>query len=453
MARFVLLNLRTSGLKCLEKEINIQFYKRNIKDLSLNDSVIKAIYGTNGEGKTAIALTLQMYKNSVLSGDYLAAQSFNSSFSDLINQQTHEVKIDLYFAVIFKEEFRRIFRHIIEFKFEDGRIFVSRELISDCGSNLSWGTSSNEVLLLETNNGKIDYLYKKSLFRDVIYEKAQNLVSNSSAVYPIVVNTNEYFGDTIDGDENLLGGKRAHFAFMSIIAFALSLQVYIDKVDQPYLSTERIQNTINNYGRTAFIPTNQYISDDDDEIRSSDKDKYQKEIGKIEKMLRVFKSDLKKIDVKFINSRGNRLIAQKTLVYQNGDRVALEYESTGIKKLVRLFNSLNSVDNGGVVFIDEFDANIHDVYLCKLIEYFSDYSNGQFIFTTHNLGPMEVLDKKGLKHSIDFVNKQTVSSWKKNGNYSVVKVYRNGMIPNSPFNIDSVDFVKVFGGGNSYGNK
>ena len=37
---------------------------------------------------------------------------------------------------------------------------------------------------------------------------------------------------------------------------------------------------------------------------------------------------------------------------------------TGIKKLIQLFAYLN-----GIVFIDEFDSNIHDVYLYALLAY------------------------------------------------------------------------------------
>ena len=112
---------------------------------------------------------------------------------------------------------------------------------------------------------------------------------------------------------------------------------------------------------------------------------------------------------------------------------------------MKLYPVLAVLENGGIAFIDEFDSNIHDVYLCKIIEYAINYTKGQLIFTTHNLGPMEVLDKSGVKHSIDFINNSQVSSWKRNGNYSVVKVYRGGAIPNCPFNIDAADFVKVFG--------
>lgn len=64
---------------------------------------------------------------------------------------------------------------------------------------------------------------------------------------------------------------------------------------------------------------------------------------------------------------------------------------TGIKKLIQLFAYLNEMVEGGIVFIDEFDSNIHDVYLCALLEYLMEYGKGQLCFTTHNVGPMDVL--------------------------------------------------------------
>ena len=443
MPRFVLLNLKTYGLKSLEHEIELQFYNKNIDDLTTDKSLIKAIYGTNGEGKTAIAYTLELYKNSIISDGYLTAQSYSGVLENLINQHRNEIKIDLYFAICFEDGFKRIFHHIIKYQLKDGRVVVSYEKISDC-KGTTWGNESNETVLLETKEGEIISLYKKAKFQDEIRSETKNLLENSSAVFPIIVNTNSLFDDK---NINLDSGERAHLAFMAIITFALSLNVFIDKEDQPRISTERLASSMSNT-QLAFNPLfTSYISDMDDEIDAADLAQYKEEIKKIEKLLKAFKPELNRIEVKYSLARGNRYFCKKTLVYKNDDKVDLEYESTGIKKLIRIFAALSSVDNGGVVFIDEFDANIHDVYLCKLIEYFYDYTNGQFIFTTHNLGPMEVLDKKELKHSIDFINKQTVSSWRKNGNYSVVKVYRNGMIPNSPFNINSVDFVKVFGGG------
>ena len=97
-------------------------------------------------------------------------------------------------------------------------------------------------------------------------------------------------------------------------------------------------------------------------------------------------------------------------------------------------------------FIDEFDSNLHDVYLCALLEYLMEYGEGQLCFTTHNVGPMDVL--KQHKKSIDFLSEDhQIYPWKTNGNYSPSKLYRNGMIEGSPFNVDAIDFIGVFGTG------
>lgn len=46
-----------------------------------------------------------------------------------------------------------------------------------------------------------------------------------------------------------------------------------------------------------------------------------------------------------------------------------------------------------VVAIDEFDAGIFEYLLGELLSAISDYGKGQFIFTSHNLRPLEVLSK------------------------------------------------------------
>jgi len=73
-------------------------------------------------------------------------------------------------------------------------------------------------------------------------------------------------------------------------------------------------------------------------------------------------------------------------------------------------------------------------------------ASGQLIFTVHNLGPMEILSNVSLKHTIDFLNGSEITSWKRNGNYSVVRLYRSGAIKNCPFSINAATFVKTFGG-------
>ena len=133
------------------------------------------------------------------------------------------------------------------------------------------------------------------------------------------------------------------------------------------------------------------------------------------------------------------------MVY-DGYKISTEYESTGIKKLIRLFAYIDEMVQGGIVFIDELDSNLHDVYLCALLEYLMEYGQGQLCFTTHNVGPMDVLKRN--KKSIDFLSdNHKIYPWRTNGNYSPSKLYRSGMIEGSPFNVDLTDFISVFGSG------
>lgn len=122
-----------------------------------------------------------------------------------------------------------------------------------------------------------------------------------------------------------------------------------------------------------------------------------------------------------------------------------EFESRGIKKMMDLFNYLNTASNGGIVFIDELDSNINDVYLDKIIEYFVYYGRGQLCFTSHNLSPMTVLKRN--KNAINFISSiNTVHTWTKKGNLSPENAYKNGFIEDSPFNVDPSDFLGILGG-------
>ena len=119
----------------------------------------------------------------------------------------------------------------------------------------------------------------------------------------------------------------------------------------------------------------------------------------------------------------------------------------GIKKIIELYEALSRVEKGDIVFIDEFDANLHDVLLMKIVEYILNYSKGQFIFTIHNMAPMDLLQYK--KHGIDFLSPDSrIVPWAKNGNYKAASLYRQGFIEYSPFNIEAFSFLGKFGDDN-----
>ena len=176
-----------------------------------------------------------------------------------------------------------------------------------------------------------------------------------------------------------------------------------------------------------------------DIIDVEDYDNYKNNIERLTNFIKVFKPNLTSIEIdKKIN--GDEYYCNK--IFHYGDlAVDIEFESTGIKKLVRIYNALSACTNGRIVFIDEFDANLHDVYFAKLVEFMKVYAKGQLCFTTHNLEPIDVLKENS--HSLDFLSSDSrIASWTKNGNKSPMKMYINGLIDYSPFNVHAIDFIE-----------
>ena len=73
-------------------------------------------------------------------------------------------------------------------------------------------------------------------------------------------------------------------------------------------------------------------------------------------------------------------------------------ESAGIIKLVSILSLIISAfnDKSITVAIDELDAGIYEFLLGEILTGLETYGKGQFIFTSHNLRPLEVLKKESL---------------------------------------------------------
>jgi AAA15 family ATPase/GTPase len=80
---------------------------------------------------------------------------------------------------------------------------------------------------------------------------------------------------------------------------------------------------------------------------------------------------------------------------KNHKEIPLRYESEGIKKIISILQLLIVVYNNSsiTVAIDELDAGIFEYLLGELLRIISEKGKGQLIFTSHNLRPLETLDK------------------------------------------------------------
>ena len=96
----------------------------------------------------------------------------------------------------------------------------------------------------------------------------------------------------------------------------------------------------------------------------------------------LLKDNTKGIRVQLTSIRGNKSIA-------------LKYESEGIKKIVAILQLLIVIYNNPsvTVAIDELDSGIFEYLLGEIMRIISEHGKGQLIFTSHNLRPLETIDK------------------------------------------------------------
>lgn len=108
--------------------------------------------------------------------------------------------------------------------------------------------------------------------------------------------------------------------------------------------------------------------------------------------LKIGINDLGKTVLK--NGDEGRIISFKS--YKNAKPIPLAYESEGIKKIISVLQLLIAVYNQKsiTVVIDELDSGIFEYLLGELMKIISEKGEGQLIFTSHNLRPLETIDKR-----------------------------------------------------------
>lgn len=444
--KFFINKLIINGIKNLNKPIELNFTNKTLtKDYDFSKSNVKAIYGPNGSGKSGIIAAIFIYKNLISNLLNLNNQSFFNFILETINKETNNFSIEIYFSAINKNKITSCYKHFINLKNDNNDIIISKEEISILKGNVINKDKFQRLFMAE--EGKISEIFgvkKDQLTDNYIYINSMNLLDKNSIV--------NIFGKLINNFLSIdMMGNDVFDAIFEIFIFSQNLNVMLnyDDVHYNYIYNKVLEQTLNNNKtKSEFInllrenlsniEINQDFSIKDyDVVFKKDFVSYKKTIDNLTDFIRIFKPSLKEIIIdKKIN--GDKYLCRKILKYNNFE-IDIEFESAGIKKLVKLYTILKQCSNGQIAFIDEMDANLHDVYFSKMIEFFKIDGKGQLCFTTHNLEPINIL--KDNNYSLDFLsNDSRLFSWKKNGNKSPLNNYINGLIPYSPFLVESFDF-------------
>ena len=429
---FYLLGFRLNGIKNIEKEIAINFYKQDIRNFNRENYNVKGIFGRNGIGKTAIIKGIEILRNIVLDSDYLILKS--SLLNEIINKKLKECYLSSEFLIIDKNNKKHVFKHSVNLKIENGKIIITKEIIN------KKKLDRKEILkTLIIENGKINK-EKSNYFKnlDEIEKLSMNLLDRKSIIKLIIDNVEKNIEK--EGTNEL---KSEKFEFIYLYVLYLKVNVFTHLEDS-YYKMVYINFENQNWLDKIYVD---YINQEAKKrnILSKTKEKIEnlnKNLKRKERFLKLFNPELNKIEFEKKDFDENYYEIEYVFNYKDY-KINFEYESMGMKSLFRLFDVLDTVNNSGIVFVDEIDMSIHDLYLNRLIEFFAENGKGQFTFTAHNTSILDTLKK--YKNSIDFMTEyQEIKPWIKNGNYSPRKQYLEGMLPNMPYNIEYYDFFEIF---------
>ena len=437
-----IIRFTTKGIKNIDKLTSVNFYNNSVskgKTIDLEKKNLKGIFGINGAGKSAYVLAVDIYNSITTKSDYLV-QDFNKSLlNELINKATKELFLENIFAVSKEDDFNKVeevLKHTVVIyssvnEFNQKVYRISEKLEKLRGNTIN----SNYEEIYSVNDGKLivgDKCIDSDLFKDEYSNRLDQSTLSSYLLNSLAKN---------NPDEELGKGSLLLYLFYTYFN-ANSTKCFIDNDDihdgirfnDIAISNAKISKMFDNYIVTFRI--------NGDIISRDDFDKYQAQVESLKEFIQILKPNLKDIRIDY-RIDGDNYRCNKIFVYDDYE-VDEEYESTGIKRIVKMYAYLNLAMKGYKIFIDELDANISGVFLDRLLEFFAENGQGQLCFTSHNIMSMNIL--KQYKNSITvFGETGKVVNVVKNGHYQPVNLYYEGFVEDSPFNINSFDFYKSFG--------
>ena len=374
---------------------------------------VKAVYGANGAGKTALILGALVLKRLLFDVGFLTAEK--RFLIDIINRQTQAIVLSAVFTVEGK-------------KYEyAARIGFSGELpalLSERYEQFVRGAKKKTVFACEDgaiveSDAAIPLFVKGQTSNRLSQSSFLSLIRAESAV-----------------DSPAFEACRAIASVRALDDFARSLCVYLPGVDGEVMGRLHEIAEGNQNGRRV-IPVSQLAA-------------YQEETKRLSAFVRIVKPELKGIVVDHRVVSKGIVPVEGVFDYGGGCKIGARSESTGVRALMDVFPFLSAAMDGSIVFIDELDTGINGILLRSILSYVNEYAQGQFCFTTHDSHLMGAVEKN--KYGLCFLAPDGgITSWIKNGNYNPEKQWNEGFIPGFAFNYEPLDFFPAFP--NTSGNR
>lgn len=440
---YYLLRATTYGIRNIEKPVTIDFYPKSTlgNKLEVKGNNVRGIYGSNGAGKSAVILSFLFAKNLMQNPFYLKSKD-PAYFDALINKKIQAFSFCFDYAQYIegRGDILGLYSYRIKVEKKEGHYRITEEELRKYKTRSINGES---LVLVSLQNSELVFPSgKPNPLADLFHTKTINLLGDSSFASRYLETEQAYFSDSKSPLQNDL---LEDFVGLEQLPFCFNVLVQNEDLHQSeYPSAgflEGLKSLAPEQAKALFIA--RYLSTPSRaKINKKSFPDYRNYVDHLTLFLQIFKPALKRIDIEKKEDHDYYYCSLR-LVYPDY-AISQDFESSGIKKLITLYPYLDAADKGFIVFIDEIDANLSGVYLEKLIEFISQYGQGQLLFTAHSLEPMHYLYK--FRKSLYFLGENNVMvPWIKNANYRPYLLYPEGMIEGSPFNVEAFDFLPAFG--------
>ncbi len=352
---------------------------------------ILGLYGQNGSGKTALIDAIELLQLA------LKGQTVPAKFADYINVESENAVLRYEFSVA---DDTIKYRAFYDFKLKSEVIETSQNLARSDGEEVHYRPVIAEEIL--------SYSYEDKESKE---RKSSLIDTTSSKVFAPLEKYNCLIGKDKDKTMDLLVEKKMVAGASRSFIFSRELLTAMrsnpaGKDNLEYQRHMLLIESLVRYGNFELFVINTansgIISTDILEgivsIPEEAVAMFHQSITNMNVVLSQIVPGLT-IHIKYLGEmvfdNGKKGVKIQLMSLKNKKEIPLKYESEGIKKIISILHLLIMVYNRSsiTVAIDELDAGVFEYLLGELLRVISEKGKGQLIFTSHNLRPLETLDR------------------------------------------------------------
>ena len=367
---------------------------------------VLGLYGQNGSGKTALIDAIQLLKFA------LNGTPIPRKYADYINVDAEDATLKYEFVIRYEEVIYNVWYQ-----------FSMRKVVDETIVSIDETANTNEKTKVEMFDEVLSFSYESSTDK---MRKAALIDTRTDELFVPKAKVQELIGDNKEKYMDLLVTKRLTKATSRSFIFSKELinqyrkncknEIYVKLIEGLYTYGHR-ELFIIDTGSIGLISldtlplTFKYKHGEAEAYGSIPlslngpavipEDMYDVVEDVIENMNIVLEQLLPGLRIGVVDlgsamTKGGKIAKQIQMVsLKNSKKIPFCYESEGIKKIVSVLQLLIVVYNNPsvTVAIDELDGGVFEYLLGEMLNIISEKGKGQLIFTSHNLRPLETIDK------------------------------------------------------------